>query len=238
MNKLLITLWILASINCSYGQEKIEGIGPFKIGRYTIKELERYADQNNRRIKLSDNYMDEVSVGFGNSDKKIYELVVNKKDLTQSSSKSKLVEGVRVFKIPAIKVSGIEVKKLILSFFKDTLYSLECDYSFDIAQAIETKYGKGVDEVKTKDVSCVYNLTGNQVTLKEEMFFSKWENENIDACVAVGHFYDSNCKEQSKSFVYIQDTQKVEYVNTADEIAKEKLTEAQNIEKKKALSNF
>jgi hypothetical protein len=222
MKQLLCLISALLIIISTYSQDKLKGIGSFKIGEYKIDQLMGYAKENRLKTKIINNRSDEVKIK--NDKKNFAELIPNKENRRNSPVYSILCDGVRVFILTETKINDIKVNNLKLSFKDNLLYDLHCDYSIELGNAIETKYGKGESKIEDQATSC-----GKETTIQ-----TIWNNENIQASANQKKSFNSLCEVAIRSYFDICDLQVTIDVHkrTAE---KEK---AFDEEKKKTLSNF
>lgn len=217
MNRTFLFLLLFFS-TALFGQNKIEGIGQFKLKKTSIAFLDSLAKEK---------YFD-----------KFVEISPDTADKYNSSPYAHLCKDARVFYIPEIKISEIKMKEMYLTFYKDTLISINTDWSEEIVEALELKYGSGELKKKDKEVKCTLNSTGETVTYTETMFYQYWENGNIKCTAALGDYHDSNCEKQTLSYIEISVENKMSKIIDCDNKEKRRISNKINSEKKKQLDDF
>lgn len=221
----------------SKSQEKINGFGLLKVSILTTEKLFEIAKDNNLKTGMVNTSIEEIRWKI-NTKKYLIELKFNKDNPSQSPIYSYCYNDVRVFKISLLKISNIEFYNMYLSFYRDTLFSIKCDYSKEIEDAIEIKYGVPVKDLKEEEVSCIYKLTGNKTTLKEKTFYKKWDHDDINAYTVVRNYYDTHCQEQFSSYVIIESVTISSFAHSADNKCRDALSDNNKKEKAKVLSDF
>jgi uncharacterized CHY-type Zn-finger protein len=181
-----------------------------------------YANDNKFKLKQINNYSDEAKLKT--TKKYFVELLPNSDDRHKSPVYAILCDSVRVFMLSKNEVNGISIANMIFSFKNNLLYYFHCDYSSELGNAIETKYGKGQSKVEDEATSC-----GKETTIQ-----TIWNYENIQASANQRKSFNSLCEVAIRSYFDICDLQVTIDVHkrTAE---KEK---AFDEEKKKTLSNF
>lgn len=220
----------------SVAQNKIEGIGKFKIQKTTTSSLDsivKELDYDREKITSWDEYFK-----ISSKENKIAEIFPDTVNKYGSLSYSTYCTTARVFYIPRFKVSGIELKNTYFTFYKDTLIKIKTDYSGDIIDAFETKYGKPVLDKSEKKVECTLTYTGTKVTYKETIYYQYWENENIKCTAAIGEYRSSNCERKILSYISVGIEKLEDVVRECDRKEKDRLNENLNFEKKKKLADF
>lgn len=202
--KKLIPFLFFALISATRPAEKIEGIGVFKIGQ-PIEFLDQFANENNAKIAIVDSYKEEANFG-GKSKIAIAELVKNKNNKYDSPIEAPKCSLVRVFKISHYSVSGISFEKFTVSYYNDKLYEIETDYSDELRDALTVKYGEGKPSSRSKEVNCIYNLTGNKITKKEFSQTDTWNNGTINCYATISKYYSDKCEERFLSYITVIDT--------------------------------
>jgi hypothetical protein len=236
MTKSILPLLLFFLSLATFGQNKIEGIGKFKLKKTTTSFLDTLSTEQNLekiviranneyfRIKNQDNILAEV-----------------KPDTLQPYSSpvySHQCKDVRVFYLPNTKISDIDISEMYLTFYKDTLVDINIDYSHDIIDALTLKYGDPKLEKKENEVTCTLKLTGSEIKYKETMYYKKWENGNIKCTAAIGDYRDSKCERQTLSYISISIEATILKIQGCDEKEKTKIENDRISEKKKKLEDF
>lgn len=238
MKRLLFVFFIVPTT--AIAQSKIDGVGPFRIGKSTSSTLDKIASENNITINTRSTSMDRYLADGATYKitKNIFLLKEPGEDEIQDSY-YKHSKDVKVYMIDYIEISSIPFIKLYLSFYKDTLYSIHTEGSTEIIEAMTTKYGEPKLNIVRKKVKCTSRIAGNY-EVEEITYNSEWTTglATIKAKSDVGVFYNSKCQKLQYSYFSIENEAIVKRVNTHEErLIKEKgsATKEQN---KKALTNF
>lgn len=232
-NILIITLFLS---NISLGQDKIEGIGKFKIKKYTIDQLDTL---------VTDNYFMRQTVSNSKSFFNLYnksdiliEIQPDTVEINMSIAYSLFCKKTRVFFIPKYSVAGIELKNTYLTFYNDTLTELQTDYTFDVINAIKLKYGEAKIDKKEKEISCELKLTGAKVNYTETMYYQYWYNGSIKCTAAIGDYRNSKCEKKTISYITVNNEKNTDQINRCDEKEKQRLKNRLDDSKKRQLSDF
>lgn len=235
MIKTIVPFLLLLSFS-ALGQNKIEGIGKFKLKKTTTALLDTLAkEQDFDRITIKSF---EEYFGLRYKKNKIAEVFSDTVKSYNSPPYSHLCKNVRVFYLPKIKISDIDISEMYLTFYDDTLIDIHVDYNKDVVEALELKYGAPVLDTKEKEVSCTVNLTGATVKYTETMYYQKWENGNIKCTAAIGDYRDSKCEKQVLAYITISIEKFSEKIRDCDESEKDRIKNKENTEKKKKLDDF
>lgn len=171
------------------------GLGPFKIGQTTTSELVKLCASAN--ISLQSSYSLHASREAGDSTVAFIVPYESAEDYPDASSLSSPAPNVTVFYFPAYSVADIAIEGLTLKFYKGVLASISMEGFGDLPAAFELKYGKATLSTLTNSSTCLFRLTGNKTTYKDESFFQRWYNGDIVALYLVGASRDANCKKES-----------------------------------------
>ena len=106
-------------------------------------------------------------------------------------------------------ISGIPITNLRLIFYKDTLFSIECDYSDTLMKALKAKYGDPRVQIKKKAAVCP---TGAETD--ESEFYPAAAD-----MVAMGYFhmgFDKNCNKEFYNSFSLEKASTARSVDLAD----------------------
>lgn len=234
--RLLISLPFLLFAIATFGQDKIEGIGKFKLKKTTIAFLDTIVKEKKFDREVIKSYDEYFKIMYKKD--KLAELFPDTVKIYNSPPYTHYCQDTRVFYIPKMIISDIEIKDTYLTFYKDTLVNINTDYSSEIVEAFELKYGKAEIEKKEKEVKCTLKLTGSTISYTETMFYQYWSNDNIKCTAAIGDYRDSKCEKQSLSYISISVEKISEKIRDCDDKEKDRLKSKQNAEKKKQLDDF
>lgn len=233
----LVTFFLLTSLSAiTFAQDKIEGIGKFKLKKTTTAYLDTLAKEKDFDRETIRTWEDYFKLRY--KKEKLAEVFPDTVKAYNSPSYAHSCKDTRVFYIPKMEISGIELTDTYLTFYKDTLVNINTDYKMEITEAFELKYGKSELEKKEKEVECTLKLTGGTITYTETMFYQYWTNGSIKCTAAIGDYYDRKCEKQSLSFITIGIDKISEKIRECDNMEEERIKKKQDLEKKKKLDEF
>ena len=235
MHKIFFISFLLLSIR-SFGQNKIEGIGKFKIKKTSVAYLDTLAKEQELDRETISTFDDYFKMRYKTN--KLAEVFPDTVDTYKSPSYAHYCKDARVFYIPKMKISEIELKDTYLTFYKDTLIQINTDYSSEVTEAFELKYGKAEIEKKEKEVKCTLKMTGTDVTYTETMYYQYWENGSIKCIAAIGDYRNSKCEKTTLSYISISTEKVNEKIRDCDTKERDRLDSKKKAEKKKQLDNF
>lgn len=178
--RLLSTLYgILICATC-VAQDKIEGIGPFRINVTTVADFQQTAKDSHNKIGTIDH--DETPAY------NVSEILLNRKNPDDMHPDASYCPDGRVFYVERFKVAGITLKRLYLTFYKDRLVYLTCIPEKTIANALKLKYGEAVEE--TDDG---YRYCGG-VRYVSTTHWDAWRNGKIKAWYGLSEYRDYYCR--------------------------------------------
>lgn len=214
------TILVLTFLLCSFlgfSQDKIEGIGNFKIGKTVTDDLER----------LSADYIFLYQELLPDS----AETIKHGSFFTYPPF-STLCPEAQTFDIGLLSISNINLMNVHLTFYKDTLVSLVFDGSEEIVDAFKTKYGPG--RVRKLDI-------GSSCGKKGIKMITTWFNNPMNGIVISSTEsvkYNSKCQSIYYHSIHVGKTELNLQINDCDKVALEGLKKAETKYKKKALKDF
>lgn len=235
----IITFLILSISLITVGQNKIEGIGKFKLKKTTIKYIDTLCIEKNferQPIRTIREYF--------NSKHKINLIVEVFPDTVKfevsplSIPNSHFCKVTRVFFIPRITISGIEVSGTFLTFYNDTLVEILSDYSNEVVDAFELKYGKPEIDKKEKEENCIDKETGTTKSTISTTYYQRWNNNDIKCSAILEDYYDDNCEKTNFGLITISCLRFQEKIYDCDNQEKERIRKNQDVLKKKKLNDF
>lgn len=227
----LVTAFLL-STSC-LAQSKINGIGPFKIGKTTIGIVNQIAQESGDSLRSYDSnyYLDEGRL-------RIIELISNKADLSKSPTAVLFSPNTRVFLVSTYRVAGIDLNNLYLTFKGDQLARIACSGAEKLTDALLTKYGEvPIKTTKTKSV-CVYKSTGNKLDIVDATYIRRWVNGTVIAEDYTSKIYNSNCKEEYTALFSVTDKLVYSTMLQAHAATLKKIKQSRAAQKKSVLSEF
>jgi hypothetical protein len=233
-NSILPLLLMIAS--SLFAQNKIEGFGKFKIQKTTISYLDTIVkEQKLDKVKMT-SFDDYMKLRYKKD--KIAEVFSDTINRYNSPPYAHSCPNARVFYIPKIAIADITFSDTYLTFFNEILVDIKTDYTSEIVEALELKYGKPAIDKKEKEVQCTLKLTGSNLTYTETMYYQKWENGEIECTAAIGDYRDSKCEKKTLSYIIIGLSDKKKEIVECDIAVNERVENKQKNEKKKQLSDF
>ena len=155
MNKIKLLILLVLIGQLSFGQDKIEGLGPFKINSYTVSDLLSYAKEKDIDQIVIKDYMKQFDDYYGyvrNAKLLSFEI-----DTTGEVSKPYEVSycpDQKVFMLRKFELAKMEFSSITLKFYKDTLYEIYItDPPYQFNDNIEAKYGEGRKKTEKKEES-------------------------------------------------------------------------------------
>jgi len=244
MKKLFLLLFLTVSIS-TIGQNKIEGVGKYKINKMTIVSLQNIINENNFILDSIKSYNEyskfkKDSYLSNLTSKKVYIAEVFSDTIKKYNSppNSSLCKMRRVFYIPEMEISKIQLKDTYLTFYNDTLISVDIKYNDKITEAFTLKYGQPEIESNEETINCIENSNGKTIEKTEKMYYQNWENEDIKCTAALGFYYNDKCEQTYLSYIMIYLKGKKEEIRACDKNELEQLTIRKNKRKKSQLEEF
>ena len=200
---ILLPLFITLPL-CIFSQNYVSGLGVFKLGE-SVKKLDSFALSNKVKFDTltvsaalkTKNYKALNNIISFSTDKalRIFKTTENTDESLDSDEELVILPFVEIYKINHYEVAGITVMNLKLYYSGDLLYKIIFDGSTELDDAMRLKYGKPEIKEITKDVKCVYKLTGNEVIEQEQTFYQTWPTEKPNNCLLItGVYFDDKCK--------------------------------------------
>lgn len=233
MKKIFTVILIIISLPGFAQEQKIEGIGQFKISKSTISIIDDLASQMGVKIK---SISESVSLSNAkiNNERYIFKLI---KDSTRSDflqpSYSTSCPDFAVYAIFEIAISSFFFDNVYLTFYQDTLISFKSDHVENLDQALAVKFGKPELFDDEKDITCVYTYTGATIKKKEMNLKQTWKNEYIEAVVSDWQFYTSDCQLHIISGFSVENTEYVHLLYQCEKDQKDALEQKAKDELKK-----
>jgi hypothetical protein len=235
MQKIILTLLVFISFN-SFGQNRIEGIGKFKLKKTSVTYLDTLAKEQGLDREKINTFKEYYNLRRETN--KLAEIFVDTVERYNSPSYSHYCKDARVFYIPKMKISEIELSNTYLTFYKDTLVEINTDYEREITEAFELKYGKAEIEKKEKEIKCTLKLSGAEISYTEIMYYQYWNNGNIRCTAALGDYYNSKCEKQSISYISLSVEKMTTKIRECDDKEEDRIKKKNDSEKKKKLDDF
>ncbi|MCK8496054.1 hypothetical protein M0L20_29580 [Spirosoma sp. RP8] len=217
--KILCSVLLYFACLASNAQDKIEGIGKFKIGKTTVNDLMKYARGSSLAVQeaQSDVYEGSTGILYKLSYKPDY--VLDRVSGCTSTS---------VYYLRKYDVAGIEINNVYLMFFDNLLISFEADNSPELKTAFVTKYGEPELSSNHQTVRC-----GTETT-----YYSKWYNGTVTATALFSKLFSSSCKITYVDILTIADEVLIKNERECRELARAKLNSIKQSADKKALKDL
>lgn len=174
--KKLFYLFILATSSfCILAQNQISGIGKLKLYSPLSLISELGYTNDTKVINNQTDYFTLVYEKF--SGDKMYEIVQD--SITEFGYGGYYNRDVRVFYLPSYQVvPTITINCLELTFYKDSLISINCFPSEELKEALDLKYGHSKIDLKEKDHTYTNTYTGTIVVKTDQTITKTW-NTNL-----------------------------------------------------------
>lgn len=234
--KLIILATLTITCFVSYSQTAIEGLGKFKLLKVTTAYLDTLAKEKSldrEKIKTS-----QDNIRFNNRKGKLAEIFPDTVDSYKSPIYAHQCRSVRVFFIPSIDFSGIELANTYLTFDNDTLVDIQTDYKTEVIEALKAKYGNPEIEKKENEEKCKFSYSGNEVKFTETMYYQKWSNARIKCVAVIGSYRNSQCEKKTLSYINISVEGKTTEIVKCDLLIQAELEKVRTANKKTQLSDF
>lgn len=236
MKKIIFTLVIIFSCFAGNSQTKITGFGKLKLG----SPITMINEMGNKVEPISNNKDYIRKVYKNTTSNNIFELLADSTQKYQISDVS-LDSRVRVFVIPKYSITEtIEIKSVVLKFFKDMLIEIHCDGNEKLDEALTLKYGEPEKDLKKEEHQFTYTYTGNKVTKIDQTFTSKWQTNdpNISCTSTLMKWYSSKGEENFASFVLLSDKSHNDEIIKTETAIKERIKNRELLQKKQSLEGF
>jgi len=213
----IITICTLINSN-SFAQTKPEGIGKLKIGKTTIAIIDQLKDEFDLKHynvinPTGENTFDQKA--FAN-ESAYAELLPDTNDSKQSPLHAHICPFTRTFEFANYTVAGINLRRLYLVFYKDTLQSIQCDGMRELEQAMTLKYGPAKSDVAEKEVNCNYSSSGAVTVSKEISNAKHWGEGDIIGTSYLHKYYTDQCTEILIYTFTIENIRFMSYLNDCD----------------------
>ena len=236
MYKLKI-LFLLLSVSTSLlCQEKIEGIGKFKLKITTTAIINNLIEEQGFNKTSIKSVRDLISLRNGKD--LVAEVFPDTLQFYSSAINSHHCKNIRVFYIPKITIANIDIKNMYLTFSKDTLAEIMTDFSAEITDAFDLKYGKSKLDVRETVEDCKSTYSGTITNYTDKIYYQYWDNNDISCTAALGDYRNSKCEKTTIAYINIVLKDFAENTRICDDLEKERLKIANNKLKKKELKDF
>lgn len=178
--KNFLGIFFLIPLIC-LGQPKIEGLGIFKIGKTTTKDLTKVAEEQHQYF----------------------------------TSHPQPDSNVAVYSTVEFDFGGTTTRNLSLYFYKDTLYGVGCNPSYDLLEALSLKYGAPVKKTSKETIYCRTGLkiTYSEVATSTVNTYTKVAH-GIEAVEYSGTFFTDKCEKMGLDTLSIESKKVAEKVAT------------------------
>ncbi|WP_123985231.1 hypothetical protein [Taibaiella soli] len=234
MKPVLLIAALLIS-NLIFAQDKIEGIGPFKINRTTTAYVDTLVNDGYKKITVKT--ADPQSTVRGLKEKAIAELMPDSTKLYNSPHTHRC-NGVRTFFIPFMEIAGITIENIYLTFYHDVLVDISTDYSAELKNALMLKYGEVPAQELSSENNCTLPATKADMSLTAKSYYYTWKNEGIKCIASIGYYWDHNCEKQYLSYVNVGVSGITSVIMDCDRAEREKQKKRQDEEKRKKLGEL
>lgn len=231
--KLLITFLLTTLITLPVrSQDKIEGIGKFKIGKSSIDITNQIATEFLTDIKLISN-MSEQYKSYRPS---IVELETNRDNSPDRPRRAPHCEKLRGFYINKYKVADIEIESIYLTFKDDILIEFLTEKPRSILTPIAQKYGEAKTAIRYDSSYCWYD--GKKEVRTNVHYLSQWLNGDIHTTNVEAYIYDKECRRRPTIYFNVYSEKALKEANVCENQVKASFDKAREDAEKKKLKDF
>jgi hypothetical protein len=235
---ILMVLFGLSLVSNSFGQniKSINGIGIFKLGS-NISIIDSFGEI----AEISDSYSEASYYEYG-----IIEYMSDTNSIEQVrtgsliNSESELDQRCRIFKInKSVRINDeIKLENLRLIFLCDTLVSIECDYSSELEEALNMKYGKIETKITKTPHKYTRTINGSQITLTDERYEVNRSNSLIECRSVLCSYYSGSIEAKYFSYFILQNKKAMKSIKLETSKYKKRLLIRIEERKKKNLKDL
>lgn len=239
MKRIFTLALILFITNNLFAQQKIEGIGKFKIGQTTPAIIKSLAAEFSLDIRETNDVLETMNSDYSdNPTKIIYISKEQNEDKIYQHSRYVDHPKVKVYYINRITIADMVLTDVYLEFYRDTLYSLECHGFEELDTALQIKYGNPKISSKTKPIQCTNAY--RSVTYEEKTYTKEWTNpsKKIRATSTISIYYNSKCEKQYLSMFLLYKEPIESRIFKETQAIKEKASRDRSVDRQKALTEF
>lgn len=228
MRKLFTAGLLIVSLGVAHAQDKIEGIGIFKVGKLTVSEFEQYAATNGLPITKVSNSEEN----YRNRNAPIRELLVSSPTSYENPPYSSFCPKTRAFSLNTYTVAGIDVNNLILTFYEGKLIRLVCSSpGQELVDAVKLKYGPSVDTTEKRKSACPSG--------KDDMtYHNTWKNGDIEAAYTLSSYLNGDCTPKVLHFFHVESKASTGIEYRCAETGKAQFTKSEGAKRKESLKDF
>lgn len=236
MKKILLLSVYLFSFATYAQSSKIKGLGRFQIGITTIDSMYAMESTFDKPIRaISDKYEESIQETYFNS----FVQLVSNDVLSEKVENAFCSNNITLFKSPMFTISGIEIIDLKLTFYKNVLIKIDCEYSEDLKDGLVLKYGKGQVKSSKSPVKCYYKLTGRTEGIYYNISTQRvWVNGAIKAVLSYQYTYNNECEPEEVSTLMIADINKLTPMMQEEIVAMKKALARSKSAKKKDVKDL
>lgn len=183
MNLNLLLLLLCTFGMPSFSQDKIEGIGRFKVGKATLSLIQQIVAETGIPLER----VDAIVSIEKSSRSQLVEIKPNPKLSNPLLPSAPLCAQVRVFYLNNYQEEGVELQSAYLYFENDVLVKFTCRATSNLHKALELTYGQPEVNIVKLYSDCNFDA---------KSFILTWPNGSIVATMSVLVSYDSNCQKR------------------------------------------
>lgn len=222
--KLLLVIVLALFINANiFSQQKIEGIGIFKIDKTNIKVIDSLASKGYTLKICKDLFSCSKYKAIGMN---IYEMI---NDSIKPDMSLPLIKENRSFIVGEYNVAGIKITNLKLNFYNDILFEIKITGDLDLQSALKEKYD-GSMKADKKEITC-RSIYGE--FKEEEVTYTTTyrDDEKILAYSLLKIYFDDKCKKNGLNFTLIKNIKTSEIVESKNKEVSNIILEKSKIQK-------
>jgi len=175
----LILLACVAAFTCMAQTQKqiITGIGKLKLDSPISLLSDLGYNENSPKIKTEREYMAKI---YNKTEgHEVYALGSDTITGDNCSYEAYYNPKVKVFYIPKCQIlESLSISKVYLTFYNDNLIDISCDFSFELKNAFNLKYGQATETTEKEDRQFTDSKTGEKVTRTNIHQIYKWDTNN------------------------------------------------------------
>jgi hypothetical protein len=207
-----------------YAARELKGLYEFILNEITTKDLKKI-EKHILKETPKNNYLEGYISIFG---------LFHEIKEEDSFHKRDWCDNVRKFETCNFFIGDIEISSLSLTFFNDTLLTIECHPRDKLKEAFIHKYGKGKDKSKPTKV-----IKRKNKDILESLTDITWENETVRAQYYYEFFELFGQQEAYNYFkIALKDTVKINAMRECNRLYEEQLRIEKDNEKKKYMNKI
>jgi|GEM_PF-5600241 len=228
-------LFIILSSSIHAQQIKMEGFGPFKMGK-SVDEVINTVTKDKGKLKTFKGSIHMSSKSL----KGVFEIKADLENTSNNEMAAPYCSDARLFYIDEFTISGFTIQKIYLHFYKNELVEFHSEYSTDLNDAMTAKYGEPAKKTDPVISHCG-GVSGTALDMTTQGYTNTWGQTDSTGSYAYSYLednYDSDCHKQYLSFFIMTNSVKERAFFDCNYAAEKALTAQKAADKKKKSSDF